>query len=253
MKDLVSAAGYVFSGFHLILRPGVRRYVIIPLLINVLLFAGVIAVGADLLDNFIHSLAAHFSLGPWISWLLWPLFVVIALVVVFFLFTIVANLVGAPFNGFLAEAVERSLTGSVPGTATSLADLPREILDAIRSEFRKSLYFLVRALPLLLLFVIPFVQVIAPLVWFMFGAWMLAIEYMDFPMGNAGMLFPDIRAMLARRRALAVGFGGAVMILTLIPVVNFIAMPVAVAAATRLWVEKIRDPAAPPRTGSRVA
>ncbi len=240
MRDFVAAAGYAFSGFHLILRPGVRRYVVIPLGINIILFAAVIALGADELSSLIHWMSTRWPVAAWIGWLLWPVFVVIALVVVFFLFSIVANLIGAPFNDYLAEAVERSLTGGTSGSDTSLTSLPGEMLEAVKSEFRKFVYFLVRALPLLLLFVIPLVQFAAPVVWFLFGAWMLAIEYLDYPMGNSGMLFPDIRTALAGRRSLALGFGSAVMLLTLIPVVNFIAMPVAVAGATRLWLEQLK-------------
>lgn len=238
MRDFIAAAAYVFSGFHLILRPRVRRYVVIPLGINIILFAAVIALGADELTGFIHWLSTRWSIAAWIGWLLWPLFVVISLVVVFFLFSIIANLIGAPFNGFLAEAVERSLGGSTSELETSLGGLFAEMLAAVKSEYRKFLYFIVRAIPLLLLLLVP---VIGPVIWFLFGAWMLSIEYLDYPMGNNGMLFPDIRAALARRRPLALGFGCAVLLLTLIPVVNFIAMPVAVAGATRLWLEQLKD------------
>jgi CysZ protein len=39
----------------------------------------------------------------------------------------------------------------------------------------------------------------------------------------------------------AFGFGGAALVLTLIPVVNFIAVPTAVAGATALWVGELRE------------
>ncbi|MEZ5582290.1 MAG: hypothetical protein R3F37_05475 [Candidatus Competibacteraceae bacterium] len=44
-------------------------------------------------------------------------------------------------------------------------------------------------MPLLVLFVIPGVNVIAPLLWLVFGAWMLALQYADYPMGNHGLRF----------------------------------------------------------------
>jgi CysZ protein len=89
-------------------------------------------------------------------------------------------------------------------------------------------------------FIIPVVQVAAPFIWVVFGAWMLALEYLEYPMNNHGRLFPEVRQALRQRRGLALGFGAAVLLLTLIPVVNFIAMPVAVAGATKLWVERLR-------------
>ena len=38
---------------------------------------------------------------------------------------------------------------------------------------------------------------------------------------------------------LALGFGGAVMVATAIPLVNFLVIPAAVAGATVLWVERL--------------
>ena len=48
----------------------------------------------------------------------------------------------------------------------------------------------------------------------------------------------EIRQRLRGRPVLSLGFGAATAVLTLIPVVNFIAMPSAVAGATALWVRE---------------
>lgn len=242
MSEFLAGPGYALSGFRLILRPGVRLYVCVPLLINALLFAAAIAFGADAVGDLSRSLSAKLADSwpwlEWITWLLWPLFIIVVLLVGFFFFSVLANLLGAPFNGFLAEAVERSLTGSAPpGSGLSL---PVEIAASIRTEAGKVLYFAWRAVPLLVLFLVPVLQVAAPFLWVIFGAWMMAVEYLEYPMNNHGRLFPEVRAALRQRRSLALGFGAAVLLLTLIPVVNFIAMPVAVAGGTRLWVERLR-------------
>lgn len=236
VNDFYTGVKYLIAGFTLISKPGVRFYVLVPLLINTLLFTGVIIYGANQLGDLIDWLSSLWSWTEWFSWLLWPLFLIITLSVVFFCFSILANLVSAPFNGFLAEAVEASLTGK-KNNHRSLTGLARDIIDAIKSEATKFIYFIVRAIPLLLLLLIP---ILGPVIWFLFGAWMMALEYMDFPMANNGMLFPQIRQTLTSRRKLALGFGVAVMSLTLVPVINFIAMPVAVAGATKLWAEQIK-------------
>ena len=236
MKNFTLGFNYLLSGFGLILKPGIRLYVVIPLLINTLLFAAVIYYGASTLSGLIENLTAQWQWLEWLTWLIWPLFVVISLTIVFFCFSIIANLIGAPFNGFLAQAVERRLTGRNIESDVSLS-LFQIIIVSIKSEFQKFLYFLVRALPLLLLFIIPLVHVAAPLIWFLFSAWMLAIEYSDYPLGNHDIVFAEQRKILASNRQLAFGFGTAVMLLTLIPVVNFIVMPVAVAGATKMATE----------------
>jgi CysZ protein len=236
MKQFRLGFNFLLSGFKLILKPGVRVYVLIPLLINSLLFAGVIIYGASTLDQLIDGLLKQWQWLEWLTWLLWPLFVIISLTIVFFCFSIIANLIGAPFNGFLAAAVERLLTGNEIESDQSLA-LTKVIILAVKSEFQKLIYFIIRAIPLLILFIIPMVNVAAPLVWFLFTAWMLAIEYADYPMGNHDVDFKQLRQKLGANRQLAFGFGSGVMLLTMIPVVNFLAMPVAVAGATRMYVE----------------
>jgi CysZ protein len=105
---------------------------------------------------------------------------------------------------------------------------------------RKLGYFLPRAVALGLLFLVPLINILAPVLWLLFGAWMLALEYLDFALGNHGMTFPRQRAILAQRRFLGLGFGTAVLLVTALPIINFIAVPVAVAGATKLWVDELQ-------------
>lgn len=236
MKQFRLGVNFLLSGFKLILKPGVRVYVIIPLFINSLLFTVAILYGANTLNELIDTLLVQWQWLEWLTWLLWPIFVIIALAIVFFCFSIIANLIGAPFNGFLSAAVERSLTGSEMKSENEQA-LAKVVALALKSEFQKILYFIIRAIPLLILFVLPIVNVAAPFIWFLFTAWMLTIEYGDYPMGNHDIDFKQQREKLRLNRQLAFGFGSGVMLLTMIPVINFLAMPVAVAGATRLFIE----------------
>ena len=238
MKDFIAGLQYAMQGFSLCIKPQICLFVVIPLLINTLIFALVIIYGAHQLNEFINNFLTDW--WEWLAWILWPLFAILTLTIVFFCFSIIANLVAAPFNGFLAEAVEQHITGIKTAEDGGLARLPTEMKKAVVSESRKFLYFLLHAIPLFILFFIPVVNFVAPVIWFLFGAWMLSLEYMDFPMGNHGMLFPEIRKSLRKRRPLSVGFGTGVMLLTLIPFLNFMAIPVAVCGATKMWVEKIR-------------
>ncbi len=238
MNDFVAGFKYVFSGFKLIIQPGIRIYVLIPFLINALLFASAITYGSNILSDFLNSWSSGW--WEWLRWILWPLFIIVSLAVIFFCFSIVANLIAAPFNGFLAEAVESKLTNTDLSESGGLKAIPAEIIRAIKSESRKFLYFIIRAIPLLLLFFIPVAQVAAPFLWLFFGSWMLALEYMDYPMGNHGITFPEQRKIMIMKKKRTFGFGLGVMLLTFIPVINFVAMPVAVAGASKMWVDKLK-------------
>ena len=236
----LSGALYLVRGLRLVTRKGVKRYVALPLLINILVFAIAIWLALGQVDALQAWLVTQLpGWLEWLSWLLWPLFVLGAALIVFFGFAMVASFIAAPFNGFLAEAVERELTGTKPeGSGRSLMG---EVTTAVGGELRKLLYYLKWAIPLLVLSLVPGVNLVAPLAWALFSAWMLAVEYNDYPMGNHGLTFPRQRDLLARRRLLSLGFGGAATVALLIPVVNFLLIPVAVAGATAMWVEQVAN------------
>ena len=159
------------------------------------------------------------------------------LVAVFYTFTIVANLIAAPFNSLLSSSIEAKLTGSKP-VDMSAEKLVKLVLRTMGSEISKLLYFLLWLIPVLLITVIPVINVVAPFAWFLYAAWSFAIEYTDYPLGNRGKLFREIKQYNKQHRMRTLGLGTGVFVMTSIPVLNFIAMPVAVAAATRLVVDK---------------
>ena len=95
-------------------------------------------------------------------------------------------------------------------------------------------------MPVLVLLLIPLTAPFAAVLWLVLGAWLLAIEYADFPMANHGLGFAEQRGILRARRMLSLGFGGAVLAMLLVPFLNFLVIPSAVAGAAALWVEQLR-------------
>ncbi len=240
MKNNHSGAHYLLEGLRLIRQPGLRRYVAIPLLISTLVFAGAIFGLGYWLDSLINALLGYLpSWLDWLRYLLWPLFTIAGVLIIFYSFSILTNLIAAPFNGMLAEAVEQHLTGQTIDTGGWKA-LMKDLLPSFASELRKLVYFIVRAVPLGLLFLVPGINLAAPFIWALFSAWMLAIEYVDYPMANHLLHFSDQKRLLRQRRLLSYGFGGSSLLMTMIPVVNFLAMPVSVAGATAMWVGELK-------------
>lgn len=247
ISDFYQGVHGALAGFGLIRQRGIKRYVVVPLLINIALFGLAlwyiymqadkgIAVAVEWLPDWLD----------WLSWILWALLALLLMMVAFFSFTLVANFIGSPFNGRLAEKVEQRLIGYAPPSSGQVYTTAG-VKNAVRSELGKLWYLASRSLPLLVVSFIPVINVFAPLLWFLFGAWMLALEYLDYPMGNHGILFEEQRRKLRQRPMLALGFGMTVVALTFIPILNFLAMPVAVAGATGLWARHLSvKPAGPP-------
>ncbi len=219
------------SGFGLLFSPGIKRFVAIPLIINLGLFSLAIKLLSDQLDTWLESLLPSWL--SWLEWLIWPLFAIAMLLIVFYAFTVIANLIAAPFNSLLSAKIEAMLTGKKPEDINTDSFI-KLIARTSKSEIQKILYAIKWVIPLLILTVIPVVNIIAPFLWIIFAAWFFALEYNDYPLANRGLYFEEVKAHNRKNRMRTLGFGTAVFLLTSIPFINFFAMPIAVAGATKL-------------------
>jgi CysZ protein len=242
IKQPLSGVGYLLKGAHLLYHPKLRAFVLVPLLVNILIFAGafwfLFSSITAWIDGYIAELPDFLS---WLSYLFWPFLIVSILFGFSFLFSVIANLIAAPFNGLLAEKTENLLTNTKINDA-GLSDLIKDLPRILKRELQKLGYFLPRMLICGLLYFIPgFGQIVAPFIWFVFAGWMMAIQYADFPFDNHKIPFKSMKNALAKRMGKNLTFGMLISFLTTIPVINFIIMPVAVCGATAFWVDIYKE------------
>jgi CysZ protein len=238
--NLMLGAGYLVRGAKLLTHPALRLFVIIPLLVNILIFGSFVGFGITYLGGLMDRWLA--GIPQWldfIRWILWPLIALTLGLITGYLFTALAVLIASPFNALLAEKAEELITGrevaGLEGLGAALMGVPRGVLR----EIAKLLYYVPMALLVLLLTFIPGLNAISPLLWFMLGAWMMSIQFVDYPMDNHQLRFRDVKAAVRRRRLSSLGFGGVVALCTGIPVINFFVVPSAVVGATLLWCEEL--------------
>ncbi|MBE7375970.1 sulfate transporter CysZ [Pseudomonas lopnurensis] len=235
----LSGPQYLREGLRLVLSPGLRLFVILPLTVNVLLFFGLVWLAIRQFGIWVDALMP--SLPDWLAFLeyvLWPLFVALVLLMVFFTFTLLANIIAAPFNGFLAEKVEVVVRGDDASPPFSWAELLAMLPRTIGRELRKLAYFAPRALALLVLSFIPVLNLAAAPLWLLFGVWMMAVQYIDYPADNNKMSWAEMMAWLRQRRWQSLSLGAVTYAALLVPVLNLLIMPAAVAAATLFWVRE---------------
>jgi len=231
---------HLLVGFKLLSKPGVRVFVFIPLAINMLLFSLSIYILNHYFGLWMERLLGW--LPGWLSFfesMLWLIFAVLVLVIVACSFTVLANLIAAPFNSFLSEAVERHLSGQQ--SQKSRRSLIAEVACSLWRELAKLRYYLPRVLALVVLGFIPVLNSASPFLWALFSVWMMAVQYLDYPMDSNGVEFPAMRERLGQRRLTTLGFGSSVLLATLVPVLNWFVMPAAVAGATALWVREYKN------------
>lgn len=229
---------YFIYGWQLLIQRQFLPFVIFPILINMVLMVGLIWAFFANISGLFDMLLPNWL--EWLSFVLIPLIFLMILVGFYFAFTTLANFVAAPFNALLAEKVELQLTGEPLGDMSfgaMLKDIPR----MLKREWQKMMYSLPRLIALFLLGFVPVLgQTVVPLLTFIFSAWLIAIQYCDYPFDNHKISFQRMRNALSQYRTLNFTFGALVSLFTMIPFVNLVVMPVAVCGATALWVKEYR-------------
>lgn len=227
----VLAVGYLLKGLSLLTSTSLRSFILIPILINVVLYSAALTLGyyyiSDLINQFIPSWL------HWLSWVLWPLFFISFFIAGFFTFTVLANLLASPFYGKLSSKT----VVLVSNTVAEAKEQPLPLV--VSAELKRATYLLTRAIPLVILSFIPGLNVLAPFLWALFGAWGMALEYCAYPLENAGVLFTEQQQLLKSVRLGALSFGGVAALAITIPVLNILIAPAAVIGAT-LYVNDIK-------------
>ena len=235
-------AQYLIEGAKILTQPGIRPFVVIPLLLNVFIFSILFFFSYHLVEGWINYLVSH--LPEWlefISWIFWIVFALLFLLVSGYSFNLIAAFIAAPFNGLLAEKVEQNISGETPDTDTGIKEIMALIPYTLKRETMKLAYYLPRLIGLFIITAVPVLQIASPVVWFAFGAWMLAIQYIDYPMDNHKIDFDTLKQKIKSKPMVTLGFGAATIFAFTIPIVNFLVMPAAVAGATLLWISEFKE------------
>lgn len=251
MSEINDALSYLRRGLRLARSKGLRAYVIVPLIFNIVVFGGLYGLSGSWIADWIHTSTADWAFsGTWsflngvVEFLLGAAIVLVWIVLLALfasVFTLGVQLIASPFMGFLAEKVDVQTTG-IPMGEESIAAMTVRVF---KRELRKTWYFLWRALLVLLvvgvIYFIPVINVFASAIWFLWSGWLMGMQYIDFAADNRQVSFEDMLVRLKRKRLLVLTFGAVILGLTMLPLVNLFIMPVAVIAGTLIWVNELAD------------
>lgn len=219
----------------------VRRTAILPLLINiaVVLFVLIAFVwgNVSLLQGWIEKLGG--GIGWKILLILAGILLTLAfLILIAFIFTFLANLIAGFFNEQLSRTVLLHLNAAPMADPADEPFFPSLIRD-IKVELQNILFFVSRMILLILISI--FIPVLGG---FLFAAgstlltlYALALEFFSVPLERYRVSFRDRQRYLRRHRGLTMGFGTAMLLLALIPVVNLFIIPLGVMTASALFAE----------------
>jgi len=228
-----------FNAISTLTKPGLKRYVAFPVLINAVIF----------IAGFVLLWTYRIGLIEWIykpypddnTWqlILWYFIAIFLfggiILVAYFLFTPIGCLLASPFNDSLAGKTEQLLSPDEPQEEIPLSagkfmkTVGKEIAKVILVSVVMTLTFLLNLLPVI--GTILFLLCTATL-----GAFVIALQYLDYPMDRHDFSLLEVAKTITGNLSLCLGFGLGAMLLLMIPFLNLICIPVCVIAATSLFV-----------------
>jgi CysZ protein len=226
------------------------KWAMLPIVINILVFTMAFAIFALFYQD-IYGLSTSFlPLEPpqtwyawlWVAplrllaWLLGVLLVATALVVLYVIFLLLGTAIAAPFLDVLAQRVEAMVTGQSLEERTTLLGTLRTIGVSMLDELKKLAFFLLVQLAFLILGLLPVLTPVVALVATLFTMLFLPLEYAGFAMDHRQLRFAQRRVLLWQHRWLMLGFGTAAFLTLLVPLLNFVCLPVLTVGGTLLFL-----------------
>ena len=239
------ASGFAYpfkAGHFIIANPRLLIYVVIPFLINIIVFAAAVWFGLDFFEETVTAMLPQGDAWYWavLYYFLWLVAIVATMVICFFLFAVVGNLIASPFNDLLSEKTELLVTGRLKDEPFRFGVFVKESLHLLFDELLKMAAFVAGMLILFILFLLPAVgPVLYSFLSIVWTALFLVVEYTGFIFARHKLKFNDQRRFIRERKLASLGFGLGALCLLAIPFLQFFTIPLGVVGAVHFWYDSL--------------
>lgn len=227
---------YFFQGMHLVFAPNIKRYLFVPIVVNIILMSAIVIGIAIYLNRHLSGFLSSYS--TWVVILLgglvWILYITVSWLIGTIIFTMLTNIIACPFYGLLAESVEQKHEGRID--RSNPLNFWQMAYHTFLRELRKLVYFVPWLLACLLLLPFPLLWPLFPFVWWGVMSWIMAVQYCDYCADNKQISFKKFMQTMHLYPFTTLGFGAAVSLGLTIPIFNLIAPAAAVAGGTTLFL-----------------
>ncbi len=233
VRDFLAGLGFFMRGVRTVATgPRLWPWAAIPVVINTVLMIGIV-VGA------LYAWRMWGGTWPdswWLEILYWlgiPVLLAVAIIVIFFLFTIVGSVLAAPFNDVLSEKVEERVLGGRADEPGGFAWFLREMLRAVRAAVA---LVSIQVATLLILAVFMLIPVVGGIPFLLGSIVFAAMDFLDVIMDRKRLRTREKFAFIWNNLSLCMGFGVAAYVSLLVPGVNLLILPAGAAGATLLFL-----------------
>jgi CysZ protein len=232
-------AAWRFVGEH----EGLKRYFIIPFLINLVLLSGIVYLSYIFLYPLLQGIIPQGD--AWyieaLKWLITPLLLIVLAIIIVLLYSISGSIITAPFNDPLSARIEKLLTRVAYEEKFSVkiffADIVRMTLNVVKLLLLLVIFYII----ILFLNLIPVIGNIVYSILSFFGTtFFLGFQFFDFPLERRRMGFRDKLVILWKLKFLTMGLGLGFFIISVIPILGFLGLNLGAIAGTVLYIEYIK-------------
>ena len=182
MSGLLIGSSYFFRGMTILVQPGLRRFVIIPLLANIAVFALIAGSLYQLMSGFYIDITGEITgTLSFLTWIVTPIIWLVGTLLSGYLSIFIVLFLTSPFHGLLAEKVEEQVTGEAIPNESSVVQVALSVPRGFLRELQKLFHYLPMALLVVIISVIPGLNFAAPFLWIILGAWMMSLQFIDYP------------------------------------------------------------------------
>lgn len=234
------------KAWHILSQIHGRRYVFIPIVLNVLMAVLLFRYGVSwyIIGQLTSLMNTRFGTDmQWVIPIITNILEVAAFVVVTFTAVRIGTIIGSPFYVAIAERIDIQFIGYDETPQQSLIAI---VGSSLWYEARKLCLVLGTWLIGVLCEFIPLVGIAIGSVWIIVTSGLIALlDYTDVSFGRRAMSFGQRMRLFMRFIPEAIGFALIVVPCTAIPIVNTITVPLCICGGVLWYVERIRAAASP--------
>ncbi|AFY75439.1 uncharacterized protein involved in cysteine biosynthesis (plasmid) [Synechococcus sp. PCC 7502] len=235
---------YHFQAFNFLKNnPSLWGYITIPILINVFvgiaLYFGLLIPGLQWIDTVILNLPTWLTV---LSGILHFVFGLGILILVGLLIVQIGVILGSPWYGQLAEQIEKLKINNLPTEETfSFGRTISDVFRALLFEVKKlALIAICSFLTFVLSIAIaPVAPVIAGIVGIILSTILMCLDFLDPALERRRLSFRNKLGWIIRSAPASIGFGLGCVVLTSIPILNFLTVPLCMVAGTLFFCDRI--------------
>lgn len=242
MSDFLFGLSYPFRSLKFFFSHAVLiKYSIAPMIINLIIYGSIFILSYNWFMGSVDKWLGieNTEVGFWLKFLHTVLLIIgflLLLFVCYLIFTILGNLITAPFNEEISQRVEEIVSGD---TIDHKMGFWEDACISFKGELQKIIFYLVILLLIFSLNIIPVVgSFLSFIIGIIFSCFYNALDFLDYPMTRKKMRFRDKLNITRKGKLITYGFGCSAFLLMFLPVVNVFMKPILVAAGTSLYYEK---------------